>query len=362
MKKKEFCFLRSVKWMGFLSLFFMQSLFANLETAFNLDIITVVWGKEFTDSFLKITLPLQLCPGNMGSLPAGKACYKIFTTRNDWEAMQLHPNMKKLHEMISVEFVEITKFHPHLHRYQILNACHQQAISSANQKGHALLFLSPDNLISNQTFRTILQYVQEGKKAIAIITPRAKKELMVPLIEDVLNENASCHNGIDSRLLVKLSIPHLHIETEATCCNNEKIHACVANMFWKIDNENLFGFGFHPHPLFIWPEANVNPNSAIDNVYLSDACPSKEKWKLIQDSDEFFVVEFSDSQWHSGIEWVNCNPAYVANWGIQNAPRPHQWELFNLICFHSCDYKSEWKRIEDQASQFIRDVKTYAGK
>lgn len=344
----------------FLSFLFVHCAFGNIEMPSKLDIINVVWGKDFTEAFLKSSLPLQLCPGNIGSLPPGMGRYRIFTTRDDWETMQSHPSMKKLREMISVEFVEIG--YGSSDPYPLMNECHRRAIKDAYQENRALIFLCPDCLISNQTFQTILQNVQEGKRAVVTMTLRVKKEIMVPLIEETLKEDITYQNGIDSRRLVKLSMPYLHPMIEALCINNKQIHEATSQIHWKLDSENVLGYGLHLHPLYIWPETNAAYSGAIDNDFILYACPTEEKWKLIQDSDEISVFEFSSTWWNSDISWVDSNPFNVAKWAIGKA-YPHHWYFFNKpIYIHSSDFKQEWKGIEDQASEFIREVKAYAGR
>lgn len=51
-------------------------------------IVNVIWGKVFSDSFVSLSLPLQLGPDNFGVFPPGSARYKLFTTLEDWQYMQ----------------------------------------------------------------------------------------------------------------------------------------------------------------------------------------------------------------------------------------------------------------------------------
>ena len=338
----------------------VSCVFGDAQMPLKIDIINVVWGKNFTECFLKISLPLQLCAGNIGSLPPGMGRYRIFTTRDDWETMQSYPSMKKLQEMIEVDWVEIG--YGSSDPYPLMNACHRRAIKEAYEENRALIFLCPDCLISNQTFQTFFKNMREGKRMVATMALRTKKEIMVPLIEEILKEDNVWQNGITSRHLVKLSMPYLHPMIEALFINNKQIHAVPTQIHWKLDSENVLGYGLHLHPLYIWPETNAEYSGAIDNDFIFFACPTEEKWKLIQDSDEICVFEFSSSSWNSDILWMESHPYNVARWAKEKA-YPHHWFFFNRpIYIHASDYRQEWKVIEDQASAFIQEVKAYAGR
>jgi len=330
----------------------------------NLDIINVVWGREFTDSFLKISLPPQLCPGNLGCLIPGSARYRIFTTTEDWEYMQSAESMKKLMAMIPVDFIKID----HLLQtdpYQKMTICHNLAIEDANNEGRALVFLSPDCLISNQTFQTILKSIALGKRVVMVAALRLKKEIIAPIIES-LYDNKNCYNlGLDSRYLVNVAMPHIHPLSESLIFQNEEINKNVSAIYWRLDSHNLLAFSYHLHPLFVWPETPETINSStVDDGFVFHACPSTEKWEVIQDSDEMAIFEFSNYErtFRGGSPiMMYCNPFNVANWGNYNV-KPHHWLFIKKpMLIHSSEYKLEWEPIEKEAYAFIQEVLNIAG-
>lgn len=352
--------LRMIKFLFALSIV-ISSLANSAEFAGDLkfDIVNVVWGRKYTDSFLRISLPLQLCTGNLGALPPGSARYRIFTTRSDWEYMQSFPAMRKLQEMIPVDYNEIEAPDDAMSVHPKMTECHNKAIRDAWQERRALIFLSPDCLISNQMFHTILKNVQEDKRVILITGLRLKKEDMIPLVESVLEDENIRHNGLDSRSLVALSIPHLHPLSESLFCKQHISHG-PANIYWWLDNENVLAFAFHLHPLFVWPETYAQELTTIDDEFIAFACPSKEKWKIIQDSDEMVAFEFSDNNniatYGRYIHWMPCNPSNVGLWAYQSV-RSHHWDFIDKpIYIHASEHKESWNEIENRAHEFIKQV------
>jgi len=348
-------------WIFLASCLFMNCAFSNPVPY--LDIINVVWGKNYTDAFLKISLPLQLCPGNLGCLPKGSARYRIFTTQDDWDVMCLDPSMIKLQEMISVDFIQVDQL-PKGAPWGKLTEYHMHAIRDAANEGHAVVFLSPDCLMSNNTFQSILKNAEEGNRAIMIMGIRLQKEKMIPIIETALKEKNNLHNGLNSRDLVALSVPHIH-PMSASLFFDEYINQWACAVYWKLDNENLLSYGFHLHPIFVWPETMETSVRTIDDEFIFKACPSKDKWKIIQDSDEMVVFEFSGierSYQYGPIQWMPCTPRNIALWALSTA-HPNHWYYFDKpMLIHSTNYKEEWKEIEERAKDFINEIKGYAGR
>ena len=87
-------------------------------------LITVVWGHSYVDSYLKVDLPLQLCPGNLGAFKNRHAIYRIFTTTEDKETIRQSPIFKKLESLIRVDFIEI-KRQATFDAIGQMNDCHQ---------------------------------------------------------------------------------------------------------------------------------------------------------------------------------------------------------------------------------------------
>lgn len=334
---------------------------AESELNIQFDIINVIWGRNYTDTFLKTTLPLQLCPGNLGCLPSGSARYRIFTPRADWEYMQSHPNMKKLQEMIPVDFVEITPPNKDSGPYSKMTECHNQALVDARENEAALIFIAPDILLSNQTFRTILKGVKEGKRAIMVMPISLQKETMSPLLESLLEDKQIAYNGLDSRSLVKLSLPHLHPLSESFFCDTKLINDRCSQIFWHLDSENLLTRAFCLPTILLRPELQIlmtpSHGHTVDNFTLSMICPSEDKWLIIQDSDDMCLFELSNINHSKSFFSLMPNNISTFVAYFEKATNPQCLFLVQKpIYIHSTDYKQEWKKTEMASETFIEEV------
>jgi len=67
------------------------------KTRSTTNIVTVLWGENFIDRYLKTTLPTLLAPGNIPTFTAGRQCeYRIYTTAKDAEILSSAPTILAL--------------------------------------------------------------------------------------------------------------------------------------------------------------------------------------------------------------------------------------------------------------------------
>lgn len=331
----------------------------------NYHVVNVVWGRKYTDTFLQASLPLQMCSTNLGALPRNSTRYRIFTTQEDWEYMQSDPNMKRLQQLVQVEFIEIEPISFLLRECDYfcpLRDSHNQAVLDAKKDNAALIFLVSDLLISNQTFQTILKYASQGKRLLLVLGASLKKDEVVPIIRSLYQDPKMFDQGMNPRDLVYLAMNHLHPVAEALFATNQEILHIPYYLYWKLDNYNMLGHGFNLYPLFVWPEFFKTCHQTIDGVFPQVVCPSRDKWAFLQDSDEGVVFEISDlaqnnhnARLHFGM--MRCSTENIAKW-LKSSSDPHSCHRFfpqYPFYMHSSDMREEWKEIADQADAFIQD-------
>jgi len=322
-----------------------------------IDLINVVWGREYTDLFLDWALPLQLCPRNLGCLSADSVRYRVFTTKGDWEYMQAHPSMMKLKEMVKVDFVEISYPNSGEHRYNKMHQCHDQAIADARQIGAALIFLAPDLLLSNQCFETILKKVEQGYRAVLFNTLDLRENALDSMGK-ILRDETIQKNGISPRDLLGLGMQYCHPSHLGIFVNGQT-NCFSCGLFWKLDDlNNMIIHVWGAHTIYIWPE-NYSLYNGVDNSLALYACPNQDTWVMIQDSDEM-------AGWNAaGIKGLEdryprdtyFDPASVANWAKRNVIDAQQLYIFaRPLYLHSTGHKEEWGKIEKEESEFILKV------
>lgn len=333
-------------------LLFSDSIQANTPP---IDLITAVWGREYTNLFLDWALPLQLCPRNLGCLSASSVRYRIFTTESDWKYMQAHPSMIKLHEAVKVDFVEISPPQG-IHSYIKTKECFDQAIADAEQIGAALIILAPDLLLSNQAFETILKKAEQGFRTILFNTLDLQNNAVYSMGEFLHNETIQ-KNGISPRDLIKLGMPYCH-PSHLEIFVNEHSNCFSCGLFWRLDDlNNMIIHVWGAWPIYIWPEDYSSCREAIDGSYALHACPNLDKWIMIQDSDEMCgwnsaSVKSPEFRYDRDISF---DPYSIADWAKRQRIDAQQLYIFTRPFYlHSTGHKDEWEKIEKDESEFIQ--------
>jgi len=114
-----------------------------------------VWGEEYTGLFLDYCLPSQLAEGNLPAIARMLPCiYRIFATPQDAEKILNHWTFVQLRKIMSTEVIQIDAeigSDPH----QTVNIFHETAVLDAREKSEWLVFLTPDNLWANMSFKNL---------------------------------------------------------------------------------------------------------------------------------------------------------------------------------------------------------------
>lgn len=323
--------------------------------------ITAVWGDSFIDAYLRVVLPMQICPGNLGAFRGTKVLYRIFTPPEDRVKICRSPMYTRLQEIVEVDFVDIQR-EKGLDNLALMNRCHQLAIKEALKKNAVLIFLSPDCLISNRTFQYLVQSIEQGIRVVMIPALRLKKEIMLPVIESLFSSADIQKEGISSRELVKTALPYLH-EISESLFWGKTISSRPSNLYWKLDEGNVLIRGFHLHPLLVWPERRkATSHLTIDDQFVSLACPNKKTWKVVADSDDIAVFEISNRERGEGglLDRMPCNPWNVAKWTFGGAAPLHRWFVQHRLYMRSTDRSPSWHLPEQCSDEAVRKILWWA--
>ena len=111
-------------------------------------LVTVVWGREFVEIFLRIGLRTLLAEGNAHALArAHQVTYTIYTTPEDRQLLEAEPAFARLREALNVQFSlfslsEIDSANPSSH-----GIFWYRAIALARRRNEVLFFIMPDVLV-----------------------------------------------------------------------------------------------------------------------------------------------------------------------------------------------------------------------
>src|SRR5262245_49033107 len=147
-------------------------------------LVTVVWGREFVEVFLRIGLRSLLAEGNAPALArAHQVTYTIYTTPEDRQRLEAEPAFTRLREALNVEFSpfnlsEIDGANPSSH-----GIFWYRAIALARRRSEVLFFIMPDVLYARGTLLAWARRFESGARAIFTLGPRVALETTLPELE-----------------------------------------------------------------------------------------------------------------------------------------------------------------------------------
>jgi hypothetical protein len=173
-------------------------------------LITVVWGRQFADLFLRVGLRSLLAEGNAEALArAHRVIYTIYTTPDDACRLERDPAFIQLRRVVTVHFslfslAEIDAANPSSH-----GIFWYRAVQLAQRNGEVLFFIMPDVVHARGTLLRWAQRFEAGAKAVFTIGPRVALETALPELESRFPAaDEPC--DLDSSELLDLLYRHFH--------------------------------------------------------------------------------------------------------------------------------------------------------
>jgi hypothetical protein len=281
-------------------------------------IIVAVWGKEYIDTYLNVSLPSQLAPDNLKSLIDHKnIVYKIFTVKNDEEYIKNHPIYQKLEAHVNTRIIcinnveEKSKFAGLNVKFYNLTKLHNRAIKEADIDNAAIIFLFPDYVLADNTFATLFKIHQMGYRAILTLTLRIKKETAISyLMGKYYSEQGRCLT-VSARELTHVALQYLH-PIEKSYFWGDGLSSFPIHAYWPVKDEGLLARCFYLHPLLIHPAIRGESSMiTIDADYIDRSCPNLRDIYVIRDSDELTCLELTSENVKD--ENAEANPYFKPN-------------------------------------------------
>lgn len=328
--------------------------------------VCAVWGDAFTNTFLNVCLPSMLSEGNLQFVAAhSHSSYHIYTLPSDVQSIDCSPAIRKLRTLMPVEVVRPETDLPDGDKdkpYALMVAAHADFIKKSNSDGSAMVFIPPDTIWGNGSFRRLLEIAQSGKRLVMLGSARLEKESFLLSLQPYMKGGVL--PGISKRDLVRLAMNHLHTETESLVWNSGVLNTWPSILFWKVQREGLIVRAFHLHPLMVWPHIGGNfvPLAAsIDGDYLANVCPDPADEYIVLDSDEIVAFELSTRHYRSDqISYQRLDPAFIARWAnavIKATDSRHRQFIQHRIRLHAKVFSRTWKAVEDDSDRVVGEIR-----
>jgi hypothetical protein len=208
-----------------------------------------------------------------------------------------------------------------------MSQCYERGIRFSEGVDTAFIFLTPDCLWADGSFRNMDVLQRRGKRAIMIVGLRACRPEVVAKIKSQHMDAAGTTATIPARDLVSLALQHLHPLSIAHICNGYG-NRSIGHYYWELNGKGLLARCFHIHPLMVRP---LVPGSRVvgtlDHDFVRLACPDYADVHVVVDSDEICGIELSERNHLSHmISPNNINDEALFDW-------IHEWTNHYHRCF-----------------------------
>lgn len=266
---------------------------------------TPVWGREYLDLFMRVTLRSLFAPGNLPHAAARTAVrYTVYTGEQDAPRLRDYPEWRLLQELVDVR-VELIE--PLMARqgtgcgnlYDRMSRCQDHALQTSRELGMVTFFPLADLLFSARFLQRGLDLLDEGFDTIFFAGMRHSLEQMlhcaVPRFTQDLRLVA------EARELYAHAAEAVHPVYQAKM-RGEDVEMHPNSFFARDRQGNILQQFFAPTPMFIAPTAApVSIASTLDaDLGYSVADGGLGHFHYVTDTDEMLLLELTSDHARTG--------------------------------------------------------------
>lgn len=265
-------------------------------------IVVPVWGKEYLNTFIRVSLASQLSENNIPLISKKhKVEYVVYTLKSDKSYLENTDSFKILKELVNIRFEIIKKFKTK-DVYRIYGQIHVRELKKSSKINESVFLINSDFVFSDGFFSKTLEEIKSGKKAVNIFCPRSNLESVSSILQSKFRESRDVVN-VSSEDLTKIYLKNIHkLMAYHLLPKAENDYFLPSSLMWRAKNGSLFVRNFHFHPILIYPNSIKikKMKMTIDDGYLLDILELDE---IIyqRNSNDYFAIELSS-------ESTNYNP------------------------------------------------------
>src|SRR6516165_4756341 len=323
-------------------------------------VLEPVWGYEFTQQFLNVSLPTLLAPGNLPALAETLPTEFIFLTgRRDEPMIRDSAGYRRLSAICPVSFRLIDDIITHGNHSTTVTLAFAGAV---RRTGEAMLdtcffFLVSDYIVADGSFASVIKLMLGGASAVQSGNFQIIAEEALPWLE---RERVPGQDALvlPPRRLMQQTLRYVHPSTIANTVNLPVSHNSHANrLFWRVDGNTLIGRFYLLHMLCIRPEvADFVIGASCDYSFIPEMCPSGNV-AIMADSDEYLVVEAQPR--HHEADFLRLGPALpkqIASSLSEWTTARHRDNPRHTLVFHSADLPPSLSSAIEEADAFISEI------
>jgi hypothetical protein len=318
-------------------------------------IIVPVWGERFVARFLQYGLPTQLAPGNLPALPVDNCTYHLFTTSADAEVMGRARAYQSLCMLMPTRIELIDDLYLG-HAYAAMTECHNRGLALGRGQDCPFVFLSPDSLWADGSFRAMRRLIESGKRAVLMAGPRVVAEEVLPILSHKVSVSDSSIR-LTGRESASLLMRHMHHSTRAYLQHDGGSRG-AGHYCWEVGTEGMLIRATHLHPVAVRPvERNMRLITNLDGDFVGSCCPDVSQVHVVTDSDEMCTLEFSNADYLEGFYPDKPLPREEhLRFLEKNTDAHHRDYLRRCLRIHAGDLGPAWNQPEAESQCFVDDL------
>jgi hypothetical protein len=309
--------------------------------------LTPVWGASYTSLYIDTVIPAQLAGAN---LPACRdrtgSRYIIYTTPEDANAIRSSHIFEALDACVPVTFEFITKKINVVH--DMMTDCYRRGIKAAEAVDAAILFLTPDIVLSDGALTTLMRLSDSGYDVVYVPAIRTLKNA----VATNLAQSFRCGPiAVLPRQLMRIALDNLHPLGDSSWWEEGEGGLIPANIYWRVGNEGLVGRCFHLHPILVHPQRKkATFFGTIDDDFVPAACPDSTRDYIVTDSDQLLAIELSDPGRFFDLRTAKGSVSDTVRWAEQFTNARHRSLFKATIRMHAgVSQLSDWAAAQERA-------------
>ena len=331
--------------------------------------VTVVWGEQFRNYFLRYCLASLLAPGNIPSLAGHRrAEFIIATTAEDWQAMCETEIFRALQRHAKAIFLELPSRPPGQPNWERSVVGIKLYSEAAFQKKAYRIFTVPDYIYADGAVARLNQLATAGAQAVMInVQPRIAEEAFFATLKTMgLSPQADCRDTgtplvYSSRQLVSAALKSFHSMTVVNEWEAPYFCGYAATPWWRVDEDGIVICGMGWNPLLIdYAAVSEHDESLIDTRGLDGDYDMRTIGHLktiyaVRDLDEIYAASWSSvaymtqptrrqtfGEWGKGTAFRASYCAPHFNW-------LHRALLFVPVRLRAEELGKKWEETEQKA-------------
>lgn len=257
-------------------------------------VVVPVWGIDYIETFIKLSLASQLSKSNLPLISKKyKVEYVIYTLKSDKLYLKNSESIKILEKFANVRFETINKLKTR-DTYRTYGRIHHKELKKSSKINEYVFLINADFVFSNGFFDQTINEIKKGKRVVNIVCPRANLEPVKTFLLSRFSKSTEIIE-IKPKYLTNIYLRNIHKMMNYHIFPKSNDSAFLpSSLMWQAKNGSLYVRNFHFHPVLIYPNSKKikRITTTIDDGYIIDIFDKNEIYYQ-KNSNKYYAIELS---------------------------------------------------------------------